>query len=268
MSDSIRLMVIGAHPDDCEITAAGLALTVLKNKNNVVKFMSVSNGCRGHMTLNIKELDAIRAKEAKASGEIGGYEYEVLDINDCEVTADLKTRELITEKIREFAPNVIVTHRPNDYHPDHRNTSLLIQDSAYLLAVPHFVPNAPALKKMPVIMYMSDTFKKPYEFEPDIILDVEEFTDKKARMMTCHKSQFFEWLPWIDGYENEVPTEYEDRVEFIKKKWLSNDKRVAEKYSDLAMKFYGRPLKSAEAFEISEYGTKPDPKELFKALVG
>lgn len=265
MEKQIRFMVIGAHPDDAEQETAALALKLM-SEGHAVKFLSVSNGSRGHHVMSGGQLAQRRAAEAANSGKLGGFEYEVLDIDDCEVVATLENRKLLCSKIREFRPNVIVTHRPNDYHPDHRNTSMLVQDCAYLLAVPMFCPLSPVLKEMPVILYMADSFRKPYPFQADLILDSGKFVEKKAEMKACHYSQYFEWLPWIGEYEDKVPADEEGKKAWMLERTRNADRRVANRFRKELIEAYGEKgndIEYAEAYELSEYGSEPSKEELY-----
>ena len=107
--------------------------------------------------------------------------------------------------IRGFRPDLIITHRSTDYHPDHRFAGLLVQDAAYLLTVPAICPDAPHLPASPVILYFSDAFKKPCPFEPHVVVDIGAEFDRLVGMLHCHQSQFYEWLPYNAGYLDQVP---------------------------------------------------------------
>ncbi|MDF2685923.1 MAG: putative LmbE-like protein [Clostridia bacterium] len=264
--NKLKLMVIGAHPDDCDLYAGGTALKFTE-KGHEVKFLSVSNGCCGHQSMGGGALAKRRYEEAQQSAKTAGIIYDLLDIDDCAVVSDLETRKLVTKAIRKFNPDIIITHRPNDYHPDHRNTSMLIQDSAYLLSVPMFCPLTPAMEKMPVIMYSEDSFKRPYPFNADVVLDITDYIQTKARMVDCHKSQFYEWLPWIGGYLKDVPADEKERFEWLLEKIKRNDSYIANRFRSQLTEAYGEQGKTvayAEAFELSEYGNTPTKEELFK----
>jgi LmbE family N-acetylglucosaminyl deacetylase len=266
LMNKLKLMVIVAHPDDCDLTAGGIALKFTE-KGHEVKFLSVSNGCCGHQSMGGGALAKRRYGEAQQSAAIAGISYDILDIDDCAVVSDLETRKLITKAIREFDPDIIITHRPNDYHPDHRNTSMLIQDSAYLLAVPMFCPLTPAMSKMPIIMYAEDSFKRPYPFNADVVIDITKYIQKKSQMADCHKSQFYEWLPWIGGYLKDIPVDDNSRFEWLSKKIQRENINTADRFRNELIETYGEQGKNtlyAEAFELSEYGSTPDKADLKK----
>ena len=189
-----RIMVIGAHPDDCELKAGGTALKWVDH-GHTVKFVSATNGDTGHHTMGGGQLAKVRRSEMRNSAEIGGLEYEVLDIHNNEIEPSVLYRRMFIECIRKFHPDLIITHRPNDYHPDHRYTSILVQDSIFGLAIPNVCPLVPHLEKMPVVMYMYDSFTKPTAFSPDMVVGIDDVMDRKVQMLNCYKSQVYEWLP-------------------------------------------------------------------------
>ncbi len=259
----LRILAIGAHPDDCEYKVGGTAAK-FSRLGHKVKFVSATNGSSGHHIMGGNQLVERRRREALKAASIIGIEYEVLDNEDGKLQADLKTRESIIRLIREFRPDIIITHRSNDYHPDHRNTSLLVQDSSYLVVVPNICPMVKAIDYQPIILYMSDNFRDPSEFRPDIIIDIDDAVDFKMRMLHCHTSQFYEWLPYLAKTLDQVPESDDERLKWLTEQRAANDIGIADKYRDLLIERYGeergRNVKHAEAFQISEYGGKL-PKE-------
>ena len=170
--------MIGAHPDDPEEAAGTAAL--LASMGCAVKFVAVTNGDAGHETLKGKELAEIRYKEAQESGKRLGVTYDVLNNHDGLLMPTLDVRLEIIREIREWNADVVIAPRPNDYHPDHRYTGVLVQDAAYMVAVPDIAPETPALKKNPVFLYFPDRFQRPNPFHPDIAVDISSSFDKKV----------------------------------------------------------------------------------------
>jgi LmbE family N-acetylglucosaminyl deacetylase len=265
----LQIIMIGAHPDDCDIKGGGTA-ALLAEMGHQVKFISVTNGDAGHMEQGGGILAQRRMQEAKEAGKRLGIEYEVLDHHDGELLATLPIRLEIIRKIREWNADVVISHRSNDYHPDHRYTAILVQDAAFMVGVPNIAPDTPPLSKNPVFLYFQDNFQKPYPFRADIAVDITSVIDKKIYAMDAHVSQFYEWLPWIGKHESEVPKTAEARIEWLKSKRSSQVTEVAKVSLE---KWYG-PQKAAQAkyvelFEICEYGTQPseaDIKRLFPML--
>ena len=202
----LRIIVFGAHPDDCELEAAGTAARWAK-LGYKVKFVSVTNGDIGHHEMAGAILARRRTAEVKRCAEILGIETEVLDIHDGELLPTLENRRLITRKIREWQADVVISHRPNDYHPDHRYTGILVQDAAFMVIVPSFCPDVPALRKNPVFLYTEDDFKKPNPFEPDVVVPIDPVLEQKVACVDALESQFYEWNPWLFGYLDQVPKE-------------------------------------------------------------
>lgn len=258
----LRIIMIGAHPDDCDIKGGGTA-ALFAEMGHQVKFISVTNGDAGHMEQGGGVLAKRRTEEAKEAGRRLGITYEVLDHHDGELLATLPIRLEIIRKIREWNADVVISHRSNDYHPDHRYTAILVQDAAYMVGVPNIAPDTPPLSKNPVFLYFQDNFQKPYPFTPDIAIDITSVFDKKIFAMDAHQSQFYEWLPWIGKYESEVPQSADDRIEWLKSKRTG---QVTEKAKISLEEWYGPQkagqVKYVEMFEICEYGSQPTEAEI------
>lgn len=260
----INVVVIGAHPDDCDIDAGGTAIQFAKTGNNVL-FVSLTNGDAGHYEKGGGALAKIRRAEAKEAGKRFGVKYVVLDNHDGELMPTLNIRLDVIRLIRQWNADIVIGPRPNDYHPDHRNTAILIQDAAYMVIVPNIAPDTPPLKKNPVFLYTEDRFQKPTPFQPDIAVDITEVFDQKIYAMSAHESQFFEWLPWTSGKLDEVPKTKEARLQWLKN-WRKPSINKATEQS--LVKWYGaektKLIKHAEAFEICEYGKMPSDEEIRK----
>lgn len=247
---SYRFLVIGAHPDDCDLLAAGLAMKMLA-KGHQVFFLSATDGSAGHQTMSCEALAERRAGECKKAGKILGLTYEALPIPDGELTADLPYRRMLMKHIREIAPDVILTHRTCDYHPDHRACGQLVMDCSYLVGVPLFCPEVPALRKAPVILSLWDHFTNPVPFRADICVSIDDVIERKIDATLSHVSQFYEWLPWIGGWEavNNATT-FEAKTELLRKQMHDRFARAAKLYPDKLP----QGTQHAEAFEWNEYG--------------
>lgn len=260
----IRVIVIGAHPDDCDVKFGGTA-ALFAEMGHAVKFVSVTNGDAGHQKEGGGALAKRRRAEAQEAGRrLGIAEYVTLDNHDAELVPSLDVRHQIIRQIRQWDADIVLSHRPNDYHPDHRYTGILVQDAAYLVIVPNVCPDTPPLEKNPVFLYLSDGFKKPNPFQPDIAVAIDKAIDKKIDAIDAHLSQMYEWLPWTGGRLDEVPEDPAERKEWLKKRWgrssISNEVRTSLE------KWYGtrkaRNVKYAEVFQICEYGLRPDDDEI------
>lgn len=265
----IRIIMIGAHPDDCDQDGGGTAILYAK-MGYAVKFVAVTNGDAGHQTESGTELAKRRFAEAQEAGKRFGVTYDVLDNHDGQLVPSLKVRYEIIKKIREWNADVVIAPRPNDYHPDHRYTGVLVQDAAYMVGVPAVEPEVPALKKNPVFLYFQDHFQRPNSFRPDVAIDISSVYDQKVHALDAHQSQMYEWLPWIGHYLDQVPKNKADQ-----EKWLSKSRlvRITPDVRKSLEKWYGKErgdqVVQAEAFEICEYGTQPkdaDLRRLFPML--
>jgi LmbE family N-acetylglucosaminyl deacetylase len=268
-SEPLRIIMIGAHPDDCDMDGGGTAILFSK-MGHKVKFVSVTNGDAGHQSMKGKALARRRFAEAQEAGKRFGVTYDVLDNHDGQLEPTLDVRMQVIRKIREWNADIVIAPRPNDYHPDHRYTGVLVQDAAYMVAVPNIAPETPALKKNPVFLYFQDRFQKPNPFRADIAIDISDVYEQKIHALDAHTSQVYEWLPWIGKYSDKVPADTSER-----KKWLNTFSRVEiiPTVKDALEKWYGKEqadkIKYAEAFEICEYGAQPDDgqkKKLFPML--
>jgi LmbE family N-acetylglucosaminyl deacetylase len=207
-----------------------------------------------------------RRAEAKESGRRLGIEYDVLDNHDGELTPTVNVREQIIRKIREWKADIVLSPRPNDYHPDHRYTGVLVQDAAYMVTVPNLVTDTPSLRKNPVFLYFYDGFQRPQPFRPDIVISLDDVIDKKFAALDAHVSQFYEWLAWHAGVLNEVPKDPKKRLEWLK---TARPQRVRAEWKDSLRKWYGAKADSvqhAEAFEVTEYGRQPSDEEMRKLM--
>lgn len=279
----MKVLMIGAHQDDNEFRCGGLASRLVK-KGHEVTFLSMCNGCGGHHIMTPEETTAKRAKESAKVAELIGVTYDVWsDMDDCTLVADLETRRRLIRYIREFSPDLVVAHRPNDYHADHRASGQLVMDASYMLVVPHECPDSPAMREMPVIMYNEDNFRDP-DFRGDIVVDIDDELETKMQIAHINDSQVYEWLPYTAN--ETVPEGEEERYEWLKgmdttKKYTDKEimalkRGYAVRYAKTAARFRkeliktygkkrGKQIRFAEAYQVCEYGS-PMTEEIRKIL--
>ncbi len=185
-TDPINVIVFGAHPDDCDIDTGGTAILLAK-MGHKVKFVSLTNGDAGHYAKGGGALAKIRIAEAKEAGKRFGVEYTVLDNHDGELMPTLENRLKVIREIRKWNADVVIAPRPNDYHPDHRYTGILVQDAAYMVIVPNVAADTPPLKKNPVFLYSEDGFQRPNPFNPNIVINIDSVFDQKIYAMAAHE---------------------------------------------------------------------------------
>ncbi len=282
----MKILMIGAHQDDNEFLCGGLAKKYV-DLGHEVTFLSMCNGCGGHHILSPEETTKTRAKESAAVAKLLGITYDVWsDVDDCSLVADLETRRRLIRYIRRISPDMIITHRTNDYHADHRAVGQLVQDASYMLIVPHECPDVPAMKNTPVILYNVDKFNNP-PFRGDFVVSVDDVIDVKMEIAALNVCQVYEWLPYT--YGEEVPEGEAERREWLKgmditadttdeevmaakRGYLVRYAKVAARFRKELIKRYGEEkgskVRFAEAFEVCEYGgdITPEVKEQLLSL--
>lgn len=257
----MRLLIIGAHPDDAEYAAGGTA-ALFRQSGHDVLMVSMTNGDAGHHLQAGPQLARRRFDEATQAANVIGAEYRIFDNHDGELLPTLENRRQVIRLLRTYQPDLVLTHRPNDYHPDHRATSQLVQDAAYMVTVPAVEPGVPHLRRNPVIAYLPDDFQKPYPFAPSIAVDVDPVIERIIDMLHCHASQFYEWLPYNQGISEQVPKGDAERRAWLGESVRSRLHRQAARFVEFLIADYGAEngerIEHAEAFEVCEYGAPLD----------
>jgi N-acetylglucosamine malate deacetylase 1 len=264
----LRIIAFGAHPDDCELQAGGTA-ALWAAKGHHVLFVSVSNGDIGHWREAGGPLARRRKKEVDAAHKILGIKGEILDIHDGEVLPTLENRRMITRLIREWKADIVLAHRPNDYHPDHRYTGVLVQDAAYMVTVPHFCPDVPYLVKNPAFFYYPDRFQKPNPFDPSVMVSIDSVMEKKLDALAIMESQFYEG--GANGSAELMPSDPEkqkSRHQEVREGFARRNQSIATRFRKQLGDWYpagdAEKVKHAEGFELCEYGAQPNKAELKK----
>ena len=264
--DTLNVIVFGAHPDDCDVGAGGVA-TLFSQMGHKVKFVSLTNGNKGHHAMKPDELAARRKQEMQEAARTLGVVYENLENDDGELMPTIENRKAVIKLICDWKADIVISCRPYDYHPDHRNTAIIVQDAAYMISVPLMIPDGQPLLKAPLFLYVSDRFQKPIPFSPDIVVDITSVTDKKAKAICAHESQVFEWLPWNGGWEKDLPVDAIEKCKYVSERYLERSR--VDRFVDATLKWYSleqlKKISYVEAFEICEYGSRPD-KERIKQL--
>jgi LmbE family N-acetylglucosaminyl deacetylase len=257
--ESPRLLLLCAHPDDAEYHAGGL-IASYRQRNRPVKIVSVSDGRAGHHSRSAAELVPTRRQEAAAAGRVVGAVYETWDFPDAELVPSLELRRQIIREIRTFCPDLVLTHRTCDYHPDHRAVGQAVQDASYLVTVPGYLPEVPALRRDPVVACMVDLFQKPCPLTPHVVLDVSNYVDTIVAMLACHRSQVFEWLPFEEGILEQVPPGEAAKIDWLRSWYARHVYPRADRFREQLIDAYGEirgpEIEFVEAYEVSEYGGK------------
>ncbi len=263
-----RVIVICAHPDDAELATGGTGI-LFSRMGYKIKYVSLTNGNKGHHEGTKNEIAIRRYNETQEVKKRMNCEYEIINNEDGELEANLKNRMEVIRMIREWKADIVITHPSYDYHPDHRNTSLLVQDAAFLVNVPKILPEVPAITGSPLFLYTRGRYidrQKPY---PDIVVDITPVEREKAYIIDAHESQIYEWLPWINRSNKIIPDTEKVRIEYILKEYVWKRGEIKEKDRPIVEKWYGsgaKEVKTIEAFEICEFGravNDQDIRELF-----
>lgn len=191
----MRILAIGAHPDDLEILCAG-TLARYAQKGHQVVMCVATDGTAGHMAIKPPELAQIREQEARAAAEVIKAEFIWLGFPDELIFNDRETRLAFVDAIRQTRPDVIITHAPNDYHPDHRVVSSLVFDTSFIASLPNIETSLPAHPAVPPLYYMDALAGKG--FHPTEYVDISTVFETKRRMLACHESQ----LKWLKDHDN------------------------------------------------------------------
>jgi LmbE family N-acetylglucosaminyl deacetylase len=261
----LRIIAFGAHPDDAELKAGGMA-ALWAARGHKVKFVSLTNGDIGHFAMAGGPLARRRAAEVAECARILGIESEVLDIHDGELMPTLENRKTVARLIRQWQADVVLAHRPYDYHADHRYTGVLIDDAAVLVMAPFFTPDTPPTPRNPVILHYSDGFRVPVPFTPSIVAAIDESAERKWRCIEAMPSQFGDRDSWQARTLPGVPEDEGARRAFLLEQVRLRSAAVADQYRDRLIELYGetrgRAVRDAEAFELCQYGRQASAEEL------
>ncbi len=266
----LRIIAFGAHPDDAELKAGGVAASWAA-KGHQVKFVAMTNGDVGHFKEAGGPLAIRRSAEAQECAKLLGIETEVLDIHDGELMPTLENRKTVARLIREWQADIVLFHRPYDYHPDHRYTGVLVQDASVVVVAPFFLPLTPSTQQNPIFMYYSDSFEYPYPTVPTIAVGIDEVAEKKWNCLRAMPSQMADADSWQGRYLPNVPENEQQRQEYIVGVHKKNNAERADKYRERLVELYGQDkgnaIEYAEVFELCQYGRQASVEELKKLFL-
>ena len=194
----MRVLGVGAHPDDLEILCGGTLARFVKEGHDVV-MCHASRGDRGSFVHTSEEIAVIRDREARRAAEICGAEHATLGLHDGEVNAaDPEHKRALIDLVRDTRPDLIITHPPNDYMGDHNEVSKLVFECSFHATLPLFETGKPHHSHVTPIYYM-DTISG-LGFAPTEYVDVSSVIDTKAQMLEAHATQLT-WLRDHDGVD-------------------------------------------------------------------
>ncbi|MFA5687539.1 MAG: PIG-L family deacetylase [Kiritimatiellales bacterium] len=267
MSTARRFLIFGAHPDDPDVYTGGLAIQ-LASAGHQVKFVSLTDGSAGHHIQRGMELISRRYAETQAAAKLAGLtEYQVMNNRDAELENTLNNRAEITRIIRNFSPDAVITHRLCDYHADHRTTAQLVLDTSFLVQVPNYCPDTPPPAVNPVYAHCGDPFTDPRPVRPDVAVNIDPVINDKFKLLDCHTSQFYEWLPWIQrhpDFNNINKWSWMEKRRYLDEIWGARNRQAADNARDVLIELYGKAGRNcvyAEIYEQTPYGRQLPLKE-------
>jgi LmbE family N-acetylglucosaminyl deacetylase len=263
----LRIIAFGAHPDDAELKASGVA-AMWAARGHKVKFVAMTNGDVGHFESAGGPLARRRKAEVAECARILGIETHVMDVHDGELTPSLENRKAVARLIRDWQADIVMGHRPYDYHPDHRYTGVLLNDAAVVVVAPFFVPDTTPTPRNPVFMYYSDGFQDPKPFEATMVVGIDEVADKKWKCVSAMPSQFGDKDSWQGRTIPNIPAGDREREAYLLEMVKKRNMAVADQYRDKLVALYGKErgqaIKYAEAFQLGQYGRQASVDELRK----
>ena len=191
----MRVLAIGAHPDDIEINCVGTLIKCVK-RGDTVFACHMSDGDMGHVQIMPKELGEIRRAEAKKAGSLAGINVIWGGLHDLDIYDNKETRDKVVKIIRDVRPDFIITHCPNDYMPDHTAVSKLVFDASFSASCPHYLPELGEAVDVTPIYYMNNL--SGIDFIPTYYVDISEEMELKHKMFLCHESQ----VVWLKDHDN------------------------------------------------------------------
>jgi LmbE family N-acetylglucosaminyl deacetylase len=194
----MRVLAIGANPDDLEFLCAGTLLKCRQRGDEIVMCVS-TNGSMGHFHILTPHLSAIRRREARQSADVLGAEIMLLDMPDAGPYPEKHQRDIYVDLIRRANPDLILTHYPHDYMSDHCYTSTNTIDASFWCCVPQYYTETPGIDHVPVV-YFFEPIGGLGGFQPAEWVDITDVWDKKVEMLLSHQSQA-RWLAEHDGID-------------------------------------------------------------------
>ncbi len=192
----MRVLAIGAHPDDIEIECAGTLLKCVQ-RGDTVFACHLSDGDMGHVEIMPEELGKIRREEARKAGELAGFQVIWGGFHDLDIYSENReARDRIVDIIREVKPDFIITHNPDDYMPDHTATSKLVFDASFAATVPHYKTKVDGAIPVVPIFYMEAS--SGIGFVPTEYVDITDVMELKRKLFACHESQ----IKWLMDHDN------------------------------------------------------------------
>ena len=199
-----NVLVIHAHPDDIEMLAGG-TMARLAERGHKLTFVTMTAGDCGSRDHGPEEIAAIRRAEAADAASVVGARYDCAEFKDMSIYIDDASRRRVTEMIRRYRPDLVITASPNDYHCDHEATGILVRDACFAAGAPNYkTGDAEIITWIPHLYFADAVEGVDREGNPilaDFVFNVDKYMDVKREMLSRHVSQR-EWLRKHHGIEN------------------------------------------------------------------
>jgi LmbE family N-acetylglucosaminyl deacetylase len=195
-----RVLAVVAHPDDAELLCAG-TLARARQDGAAIGICVLCRGDKGQPAEPIADLAAVRRREMAASSKLLGAEMFSCGFSDSALSDDVPSRRKLMDILRRFRPTLVLGHAAEDYHPDHRAASALVEAATWLAASRGQKSRLQPLEEPPELWWMDCVNRAG--FEPGFYVDVSPFVELKERMLRCHASQIQrsrdrEFAPLVD----------------------------------------------------------------------
>jgi len=177
--EKIDVLVIGAHPDDAEIGAGGFLLAARSKgyRTGIVCISDGSAGASGDVSQRKRE-----AENAASVLKVDALHF--LGMEDLHIPFE-KTAELIEKLLVEMRPGLILTHSPDDWHPDHRFVWQIV-DAAWALANRRSRHGEDSIERPRMLQFSTDVLRA---HKPALLVDISAFAEEKQKALSCHASQ-------------------------------------------------------------------------------
>ncbi len=237
----MNILAIGAHPDDIEESCGGTLAKYAKLGHKVFT-ATATNGNIGSATLPMDEIAKIRKEEARRAASIIGAEYVCLDYDDEMFFEDRAARIAFIDLVRYCKADVILTHSPKDYNPDHELTSKIITDVAVMIPIEKIKTKSKPYDKIPIIAYFEPVHG--LGFIPTEYVDITETMETKLAMCNEHKSQ----ISWMQANYKDVISDGQNFFDEV---------RVINRYRGMQC-----GVKYAEGFRMAQDAFRVVPKRI------
>ena len=219
----VDILAIGVHPDDVELSCSGTILKHIQNgyKVGLLDLTQGELGTRGTAEIRLKEAEAAKL-------DMGALFRENLKMKDGFFKPGETNLLKLIEVVRWCKPEIVLANALKDRHPDHGRAAEFIKQGLFLGGLQKIKTqrdgvDQEAHRPRKVFHYIQD-----YNLNPDIVIDISDFMDRKIELMMNFKSQFFD----PNSEEKQTPISSKGFLDFIKAKGLTYGRHIGAKYGE------------------------------------